>query len=217
MKNLGVLVVDVQGDFTEVKNGSLAVNETGQAYIDAVEAMTRTLKDNGFKVFATQDWHPEDHISFFTNTPGKNPLDSIEVDGRNQILWPPHCVQGTDKANILLDETLFTAIIRKGTHPNYDSYSGFQDDGGMDTDLHKILKSHAINHLIIYGLATDYCVKATVLDALANGYDVVLVENLCKGVTPETTLDAIKEMKNKGAAVTDQLKVESLEQWFDTN
>lgn len=217
MENTGVIVVDVQGDFTQLKSGSLAVEQTGQDYIDAVDTVTRQFKTAGLNIFATQDWHPKTHVSFFTNSPGKKVFEAIEINGRTQVLWPPHCVQGTDNADILLDETLFTAIVQKGTHNDHDSYSGFQDDGGKETDLDRLLKDHHVENLIIYGLATDYCVHATAMDALERGYRVVVIETLCKGVAPETTRAAVEDMIQKGIKITDHTDLESIRQLFGEN
>ncbi len=127
---IGIIVVDVQGDFTKLKNGSLAVEGTDEAYIKAVEENTKKLKDAGYPIFATQDWHPANHASFFTNPKGKKAFDVFKLHGKDQVLWPPHCVQKTPGAEILLDKKLFKAVVKKGKDPKYDSYSGFQDDGG---------------------------------------------------------------------------------------
>ncbi len=206
----GVIVVDVQGDFTKLKNGSLAVDETDQSYIKAVEENTKRLKDTGFPIYATQDWHPAKHISFFTNHQGKKAFDVIKLHGKEQILWPPHCVQNTPGAEILLDKKLFKAIVRKGMDPQYDSYSGFRDDGGKKTDLDPLLKKAGIRKLVVHGIATDYCVRATALDAVAAGYKVVLIETLCRGVAPDTSQKAIEEMKAKGIVVLDDLDLEKI-------
>ncbi|NWF93771.1 MAG: bifunctional nicotinamidase/pyrazinamidase [Syntrophaceae bacterium] len=200
-ETIGVIVVDVQGDFTKFKNGSLAVEGTDEAYIKAVEESTKKLKAAGFPIFATQDWHPKNHASFFTNHPGKKAFDVIKLHGKDQVLWPPHCVQNSPGAEILLDEKLFDAIVKKGMDPSYDSYSGFQDDGGKRTEMDSLLKRYGIKKLVVYGIATDYCVRATVLDALASGYRVVLIKNLCRGVAPDTTQKALEEMKSKGVLI----------------
>lgn len=195
---VGVIVVDLQGDFTLWKRGSLAVPGTDAAFVAKVSEATLVLKRAGFGIYATQDWHPADHISFATKHPGKKAFETIEVDGRTQTLWPPHCVQNTEGAELVLDESMFQAIVRKGQNPLFDSYSGFQDDGGEKTELDAILRAARIERLIIYGLATDYCVRATAVDAALSGYEVVVVEGLSKGVAPETTARALEEMRTKG-------------------
>ena len=196
-----VVVVDVQGDFTFFKKGALAVQNTDRSYVDNVICATENLKGKGYKIFATQDFHPENHVSFFTRHNNKAAYESIEIEGRTQVLWPPHCVMGTEKADILIDNRLFTAVIQKGTDPEYDSYSGFFDDGGTGTGLDDILKSYHVTTLIVYGLAMDYCVKATALDGVASGYKVILVEDLCRGVADDSSESALKEMKSAGIQV----------------
>ena len=207
---IGVIVVDLQGDFTKLKNGSLAVEGTDEAYIQVVEENTKKLKKADFPIFATQDWHPANHVSFFTQHKEKKAFDVIQLDGKDQVLWPPHCVQKTSGAEILLDKALFKAIVRKGMDPKQDSYSGFQDDGGKKTDMDKLLKKEKMNQLVIYGIATDYCVRATALDAVALGYKVILIKNLCRGVAPNTSQQAINEMKAKGIVILDDLDLEKI-------
>ena len=204
----GVIVVDIQGDFTKLKNGSLAVDGTDETYINAVEEKTKKLREVGIPIFATQDWHPPNHVSFFTNHEAKKAFDIITLHGKDQVLWPPHCVQNTSGAEILLDQKLFKAIVKKGMDPYYDSYSGFQDDGGKKTEMDKILKKDKIDKLVIYGIAMDYCVRATVLDAVAAGYKVILIKNLCRGVAPDNSQKAIEEMKAKGIVILDDVDLE---------
>ena len=201
IQETAVIVVDVQGDFTTHKNGSLAVAGTGIDYLELVSSATKKMKAMGYPVFATQDWHPVDHISFYTNTPGKSAYETIEINNRSQILWPPLCVQASENAKILVDNNLFDAIVKKGMNPGYDSYSGFFDDGGHPTGLGNILKSRGITGVIIYGLTTDYCAKATALDALALGFKVSLVESLCRGVETDTTRAALDEMLAAGVCI----------------
>ncbi|MEE9421059.1 MAG: hypothetical protein V3W43_16405, partial [Desulfatiglandaceae bacterium] len=110
----GVIVVDVQGDFTTWKKGSLAVSGTDRSFVNKVKRATETLYKEGYLIFGTQDWHPADHISFFTNHPGKKAFEAIKIDGRTQVLWPPHCIQGTWNARVLVDNNLFLAIVKKG-------------------------------------------------------------------------------------------------------
>ena len=203
----GVIVVDVQGDFTTLKNGSLACGGTDKAFVDKVEEATRTLSEKGYLIFATQDWHPADHMSFFSNHPGKKPFEAIKIEGRTQVLWPGHCVQGTENARILVDNNLFMAVVKKGKDTRYDSYSGFQDDGGAKTEMDSILKRNGIQKLFVYGIATDYCVKATAIDAAEAGYDVTVIESLCRGVAPDTSAKALQEMKDKGITIVKELQL----------
>jgi nicotinamidase/pyrazinamidase len=202
---IGVIVVDVQGDFTKLKKGSLAVEGTDEAYIKAVEENTKKLKEAGYPIFATQDWHPADHASFFTNHEGQKAFDVIKLHEKDQVLWPPHCVQKTPGAEILLEKKLFKTVVKKGMDPRYDSYSGFQDDGGKKTEMDKLLKKDKIKKVVVYGIATDYCVKATALDAAAAGYKVIMIRNLSRGVASDTSQKAMDEMKAKGIVVLDDL------------
>ena len=209
-KRIGVILVDIQGDFTEWKKGSLAVSGTDRAFVEGVENATRLLKKAGFMIFATQDWHPGDHISFFTNHPGKKPLEVIKIDDRAQVLWSPHCVQGTENARILVDNNLFLATVQKGRDKWYDSYSGFQDDGGQKTEMDAILRRNGIEKVVVYGIATDYCVRATAIDAAQAGYEVIMIEDLCRGVAPDTSKKALEEMKKAGVIILDKLDIDKI-------
>jgi nicotinamidase/pyrazinamidase len=193
-----VIVVDLQGDFTTFKRGSLAVKGTGRAYLKRVEEATRLMRTLGLAVYGTQDWHPRDHVSFFTSHEGKRPFEVIEIGGRRQVLWPPHCVKGTENARIVIDNNLFTAIVKKGQDPLFDSYSAFEDEGGQRTELDELLKYEEIGRVIVYGLATDYCVKATAIDGKRYGYEVYVIEDLCKAVDAETERLAKEEMSKAG-------------------
>jgi len=197
----GVVVVDLQGDFTLLKQGSLAVQQTDQSYLDDVVDTINQFHSKGYKLFATQDFHPENHISFYTNHKNKKPYEAIEIEGRTQVLWPPHCIQGSENTRLLVDENLFIDIVQKGTDPGYDSYSGFFDDNGMKTGLEDCLKYHGLNTLVVFGLATDYCVKATAMDALRSGFKVILIKDLCRGVAAHTTTRALEEMAAAGVRI----------------
>jgi nicotinamidase/pyrazinamidase len=200
-ENTGVIVVDVQADFTELKSGSLAVPGSDAQYISAVQRSTQRFFQQGLRLYFTQDWHPADHVSFFTNNPGTEPLQVKEIGGRPQVMWPPHCVQETPGAEILINIDGPAERVQTGANPKFDSYSGFVDDGGHQTDLDRLLRRDGIKKLIIYGLATDYCVKHTVLDAAKLGYQVDLLADLCRGISPETTASALEEMKAKGVVI----------------
>lgn len=205
-EKIGVIVVDLQGDFTTWQKGTLAVEGTDEAFVKKVEKATEMLKEKGYPVFATQDWHPAEHVSFYSNHDGKEPYEAIQLEGRTQVLWPPHCVQETENAKVLLNNDLFVTIVQKGKDKRYDSYSGFQDDGGAETEMNVILQENGINELIVYGIATDYCVKATAIDAADAGYKVTVVEGLSKGVAPDTTAEALDEMKAKGIILVKELE-----------
>jgi nicotinamidase/pyrazinamidase len=201
-EHTGIIVVDVQADFTELKSGALSVPGTDASYIDDVQSTTRRFQNQGLRIYFTLDWHPVDHISFYTNNPGTEPFQEVEIEeGRNQVMWPPHCVQNTPGAEILINIDGPAQRVQTGANPKFDSYSGFVDDGGHQTDLDRLLRRDGIKKLIIYGLATDYCVKHTVLDAAKLGYQVDLLADLCRGISPETTASALEEMKAKGVVI----------------
>ena len=201
----GVIVVDIQGDFTELMNGPLAVPRTNLDYLHLVNRETEKLKNNGYLLWATQDWHPEDHISFSTSHPGKQDFEKILIQGKEQVLWPPHCIQGSQGAELLLENSLFEAIVKKGRDPLHDSFSGFQDDGGQDTGLEGLLRGKGIRRVVIYGIATDYCVRATALDARERLFETIVVSGLCRGVAPESTEQALREMQLSGVVLVENI------------
>ncbi len=209
----GAIVVDIQGDFTHLMTGALAVPATGLDYLHKINKAIDQIKGRGIPLWASQDWHPANHISFYTNHPGKKVFDKIVLQGKEQVLWPPHCVQGTSNAELLLHPHLFEAVVRKGQDYRFDSYSCFQDDGGQETELNRILKQWEIDHLIIFGIATDYCVLWTALDGLARGYKISVVQNLCRGVDPATSAQALAEIKEKGAIIFEDVDTFLTSSW----
>jgi len=200
-----VVLVDVQGDFTIWKKGSLGVAGSDKAYVREVEAAVRELKRKGLDIYATQDWHPKSHLSFYTNHPGKKPFEVIKLHGQDQVLWPPHCVQCTENAEILIDSSLFKLVVQKGMLMDWDSYSGFYAGGGTKTVLESALKKEGIDKLLIFGIATDYCVKSTAIDGAKLGFEVAVVKDLCRGVDPKTTKKAAQEMRASGVRVVERL------------
>jgi len=196
-----VIVVDFQADFTELRNGALAVPGTGPDYVDEVISRSSEFKKSGLPIIATRDYHPADHISFYTSHSGTKPLDVIQTHSGEQVLWPPHCVQGTPGAKILLPSDLITAVISTADRPDAESYSGFRDDLGRESGLKSLLEELGVKDLIVYGLATDYCVQATVMHAREEGYEVTFIKSLSRGITPEGTEAAIEEMKAAGVKI----------------
>jgi nicotinamidase/pyrazinamidase len=173
-----LLVIDVQNDFCP--GGSLAVEEG-----DAVVPVINRIMPWCARVVATQDWHPLDHVSFAGSHPGHKPLDIIDAGGIEQVLWPDHCVQGTRGAelNARLDVGKIELVIRKGLRKGLDSYSAFfENDRRTETGLRYYLKGLRARELFVCGLATDYCVLATALDARRVGFKVTLVRDGCRGV-----------------------------------
>ena len=206
-----VVVVDVQGDFTTLKKGSLAVKGTDAAYLDKVVKAVKALKAKGLNIYATQDWHPKDHLSFFTNHPGKKPFSVIKLHGKPQVLWPPHCIQGTENAKLLVDRSLFTLVAQKGMMKDWDSYSGFYIGDSKKTVLDSALKKAGVTNLIMFGIATDYCVKSTAIDGAKLGYNVTVIEGLSRGVDPKTSAAAIKEMKKNGVKIVKSLDLSMIQ------
>ena len=191
-----LLVVDVQNDFCP--GGALAV-EDGDTI---VEGINRVAQEFGI-VVTTQDWHPQNHGSFASNHSGAKPFDLGILSGRDQVLWPDHCVQNNHGAEFHPKLQVSGRNFVKGTNPDADSYSGFFDDDGASTGLDEYLKSKNVTQLYICGLATDFCVKFTGLDALKQGYKTVVLEDLCKGVnmTPADSDKALNELRNAGGAI----------------
>jgi len=158
------------------------------------------------RIVATQDWHPADHGSFAVNHPGRRPFETVELDGLPQTLWPAHCVQYTGGALFApgLDTRRIHRVFPKGTRREVDSYSGFYDNGRRHaTGLAEWLRHEGVEALWVAGLATDYCVKATVLDALREGFRVTVVVEGCRGVNlqPGDSDRALEAMAAAGADI----------------
>ena len=173
-----LIVVDIQRDFCP--GGALAVPE-GDAIIPAVNALARRFKH----VVLTQDWHPSGHASFASSHPGKAPFDTIELDYGAQTLWPDHCVQASDGATFhpALDIPSVELIVRKGYHLGIDSYSAFREnDRKTPTGLAGYLRERGFDRVTICGLATDYCVFYSAIDARAAGFDTTVVLEASRGI-----------------------------------
>ncbi|MBM9519782.1 isochorismatase family protein [Desulforhopalus vacuolatus] len=192
------IIVDLQEDFTTLMNGALPVPGSDEHFIQETAECAAALKAQGCRIYGTIDWHPRDHISFYTSHPGKKAFDSIEIDGHSQKLWPPHCIQESAGAVPLVPPGLCETFITKGRNPRFDSYSGFFDDGGVATGLDDILRQNNIDTLLICGLAFDYCVKATALDAIRLGYTVIIIKELTAAVDPDSAEQAQQELTAAG-------------------
>ncbi len=200
MTSDALLWVDIQNDFCA--GGALAVPDG-----DAVVPVANALAPRFTRVIATQDWHPPGHLSFASSHPGRAPYDRIELDGLPQVLWPDHCVQGSRGAELhpQLERAAIQHIVQKGTDPRIDSYSGFFDNGHRKaTGLHDYLQMEGIEELYVMGLATDYCVKWTALDARRLGYRVSVIADGCRGVglSPRDIDDALDELRAAGVELT---------------
>lgn len=191
-----LLLVDLQNDF--FLNGALAVQEAEQVLPVANGLMLRFPL-----VIASQDWHPKDHQSF-ANFHKLRVGEIINLHGIKQVLWPTHCIQNTDGAAFhpQLNIPAIQHVVRKGTNPKLDSYSAFfENDQKTETGLTQYLIHRQVETLFILGLATDYCVKYSVLDARALGFEVHLVVDGCRAVNlhPTDEQEALKAMKQAGA------------------
>jgi len=190
-----LLVIDVQNCF--LPGGSLAVKDGEQV----VPVINRIAK--GFaNVVLTQDWHTVGHTSFASAHPGKKPFETIDLPYGTQVLWPDHCVQGTEGASLSKDLSIPQAqlIIRKGFHADVDSYSAFTEaDGKTTTGLAAYLQARNLNRLFVAGLATDFCVAWTALDARKAGFETYVVEDACRGIDTQGSLaKAWAEMDKAG-------------------
>ena len=195
-----LLLTDLQNDFCP--GGALAVPE-GDLLIPIANRLVETFD----LVVATQDWHPADHGSFAANHPGKQPGELIDLNGLQQILWPVHCVNNTPGAEFHPDLNLdrITRVFHKGTDPQVDSYSGFFDNGRRtETGLGNYLREQNVQRIYLCGLATDYCVAFTALDAIGHGFETFLVEDACRGVNlnPGDVDLAIENMQSHGIQIT---------------
>ena len=204
--NSVLLVVDFQVDFCP--GGNLPVPE-GDQVVPVINRLSRAFQ----RVVATQDWHPQDHVSFASNHPGSNPFDTIRGKEVEQILWPDHCVPGTPGAEFHpdLDTLRFDLIVRKGTDPALDSYSAFfENDQKTPTGLHFYLGGLNVKSVYLAGLALDVCVYYSAMDALGLGFHTVVVEDACRGIdSPPGSLKArLEEMRKAGARIMRAAEVE---------
>jgi len=185
-ENRVLLVVDVQNDFCP--NGALAV-EGGDEIVPVINKLSRRFAH----VVLTQDWHCEDHLSFASSHPGKKPYDRVELSYGEQILWPDHCVEGTPGAEFHpeLDVAHCELFIRKGYHREIDSYSAFfENDRETPTGLAGYLRERGLTRLFLVGLATDFCVAYSALDARKLGFEVTVIEAACRGIDVDGSLAA---------------------------
>lgn len=203
-----LIIVDLQVDFCpggslEVKNG------------DDIIPVVNKIQDNFYRVVATQDWHPENHISFYTSHPGKNPFEMIKLGNIEQILWPPHCIMGTSGANFhpKFDTKHVKLIIRKGFSRKLDSYSGFfENDRKTPTGLEFYLRGLGIEEIYICGLALDVCVFYTAIDGAKLGFNTYVILDASKGVDipPGNIENAKNTMNEKGIILIESKDLDSL-------
>jgi nicotinamidase/pyrazinamidase len=194
-----LVLVDIQNDF--LPGGALAVPHGHE-----VISVANEQQDHFDLIVATQDWHPPDHCSFASNHAGKRIGDLVRVNGVSQVLWPVHCVQGTPGADFAasLKRECWARVFQKGIDREIDSYSGFFDNGRLkDTGLGSHLRQQGVDSVFVMGLATDYCVKFTALDAASLGFRTHLILAGCRGVNlqPNDEQRALEEMNAAGVIV----------------
>jgi nicotinamidase/pyrazinamidase len=193
--NSALIVVDVQNCF--VQGGTLPV-QNGEDVVPVIHQLAQLFEN----IVITQDWHTPSHISFASSHPGRQPFESVQLSYGQQILWPDHCIQGTPDAELVSSLHIPKAalIIRKGHHPELDSYSAFREaDHKTGTGLTGYLKERLIKQVFIAGLATDFCVAWTAIDARSVGFDVYVIEDATRAINLNGSLIAAwKKMSSLG-------------------
>ncbi len=195
MKTL--IIVDVQNDF--MPGGALEVNGA-----DKIIPVINNISEKFDLVIATQDWHPENHTSFASNHLHKKPFEKITIHGKEETLWPDHCIQGSYGAEFYpdLNTNLVAAIFRKGMNPEIDSYSGFYDNHHqISTGLSGYLKEKNASTLYFCGLATDICVYFTIKDAISEGFSATLIEDAAQPLDNQNYQQLKKELIQSGVSV----------------
>ncbi|MGR3364121.1 MAG: bifunctional nicotinamidase/pyrazinamidase [Maritimibacter harenae] len=194
-----LIVIDMQNDFCP--GGALAVDGGDEI----VTGINRILPDFPIRVF-TQDWHPAGHSSFASSHPGKAPMEIIDMPYGPQVLWPDHCIQGSEGAAFHPDLATNPAdlIVRKGFRPDIDSYSAFfENDHETPTGLEGYLRTRGATRLTFAGLATDFCVAWSARDAARLGFDTTVRLDLCRGIDADGSLDAaLADMRAAGVTLT---------------
>lgn len=205
-----LILVDIQNDF--LPGGALAVQQG-----DEVIPVANELQKYFDLVVATQDFHPQNHLSFAVNHQGKAPGEHIDLKGLDQVLWPAHCVQGSAGAEFAdaLEMDKVAKVFQKGTDPEIDSYSGFYDNGHLKaTGLGDYLKEKDVDRVVIVGLAADYCVKFTALDARQLEFDTVVVRDGTRAVNlqEDDFEKALEELSSQGIKIKTAAEVISQQQ-----
>lgn len=198
-----LLLIDIQNDF--LPGGALAVPKG-----DEIIPLINQIQNNFDLVVVTQDWHPQNHKSFASQHEGKKVFEEISLQGLPQVLWPDHCVQGTEGAALAkaIDWKKPEAIFRKGTNPGIDSYSGFYDNGHLkSTGLADYLKGRKVDEVYVAGLAGDYCVYLTAKDALQEGFATYIIEDATRSISEEGFVKAKKDVEAKGGKIIQSIEL----------
>ncbi|KAL7317871.1 hypothetical protein PS15m_004171 [Mucor circinelloides] len=205
MSKTALVLVDIQNDFLE--GGSLAVADSN-SILQPVNSLIKQVKAKNGLIIATKDWHPQDHVSFASNNPDKKVFETKEIEYEGvkgmQVMWPDHCVQNSFGSEISkqIDEKDIDFIVHKGMNNRVDSYSAFADNNYSEiTSLAKILYQNHIDNVIIVGIATDYCVRWTCLDAIKFGFKTILVKECTKPVDPQHFETTLSELESKGVSI----------------
>jgi nicotinamidase/pyrazinamidase len=203
-----LLVVDLQHDF--LPGGALAFADG-----DAIVAPIARLAPAFRTVIATQDWHPRGHVSFASAHPGRKPFELLELPQGPQELWPDHCVQGTRGAAIHegFPDAAATLLLRKGTRPEVDSYSAFRENVGPDrrrptTGLGAWLAARGVRRVLVAGLARDFCVRATAVDAAAEGFEAIVLDDLTRAVFPARRAEVDAVLAGAGVRLAESATLE---------
>jgi nicotinamidase/pyrazinamidase len=196
-----LLLIDIQNDF--MPGGALAVDDG-----NAVVPVANRMMDDFQLIVATRDWHPKEHVSFASNHEGRDVGEIVDTEiGLKQFLWPDHCVQGTQGADLVsaLDTSQINQVFQKGMDINVDSYSGFFDAAGKELPMGSWLKRQGVKSVHLVGVATDYCVKFTALDAVKLGFDTHLHLDGVRGVDlpPGNMKEAMSQMQAAGVNIHD--------------
>ena len=201
-----LIVTDIQNDFCP--GGALPVPGGNE-----IIPLVNELQEHFELVVATQDWHPRGHVSFASSHAGKKPFDKITVDGMEQILWPDHCLQGSRGAEFApgLSTLRVEAIVRKGTNPAVDSYSAFFDNARLkSTGLEGYLKHKGVRRVFLCGLAGDFCVYYSTMDALAAGFGAVFIKDATRAISKDGMEAAKKAILAKGGTLILSRKIPEL-------
>jgi len=194
-----LLLIDIQNDF--LPGGALAVPDG-----DKIIPIVNSIQPHFDLVVATQDWHPQHHKSFASSYEGKKVFETITLHGLEQVLWPDHCIQGTEGASFSreLNMNKVEAIFRKGTNTEIDSYSGFYDNGHLKaTGLGAYLKGKNVNEVYIAGLAGDYCVYYSAIDAIGEGFETFIIEDATQPISEEGFEKAKAAIINQGGKMVE--------------
>ncbi|MGC9152003.1 MAG: bifunctional nicotinamidase/pyrazinamidase [Microbacter sp.] len=192
-----LIIIDMQNDF--MPGGALAVPEA-----DQMIPVINTLQTHFELVVATQDWHPRGHVSFASSHAGKKPFEKMMLNGIEETLWPDHCIQGTRGADFSdqLNTQKIAAVFRKGMNPKVDSYSGFYDNHHLiATGLSGYLREKKIRTLYFCGVAADVCVYFSVMDALAEGFQCVFVQDASQPLYRDQYAHLLNELSSKGVSI----------------